>query len=68
MFFLDGQPIQVSRYWDQGDYAGETPPLEYFTRLATNVESRFFTMDVAKTKHGEWLVVELGDAQVSELP
>ncbi len=68
LFFLDGEPIQVSRYWDQGDYAGETPPLEYFTRLAANVESRFFTMDVAKTKQGEWLVVELGDAQVSELP
>ncbi|MGI4792159.1 MAG: ATP-grasp domain-containing protein [Janthinobacterium lividum] len=68
LFFLDGQPVQVSKYWDQGNYAGETPPLEHFTRLAANVESRFFTMDVAKTKHGEWLVVELGDAQVSELP
>ncbi len=68
LFFLDGEVIQVSRYWDQGDYIGETPPLAHFTRLAALVESRFFTMDVAKTTEGEWLVVELGDAQVAELP
>ena len=67
LFFLDGQPIQVSRYWEQGDYEGE-PPLAHFTRLASSVGSRFFTMDVARTVAGEWLVVELGDAQVAELP
>ena len=68
LFFLDGQPIQVSRYWDQGDYQGQLPPLDHFTHLASSVESRFFTMDVARTVAGEWLVVELGDAQVAELP
>ncbi len=68
LFFLDGQPIQVSRYWDQGDYQGQLPPLDHFTRLASSVESRFFTMDVARAVAGEWLVVELGDAQVAELP
>ena len=26
LFFLDGEPIQVSRYWDQGEYQGEMPP------------------------------------------
>ena len=68
LFFLDGQPIQVLRYWEQGDYEGEPPPLAHFTRLASSVASRFFTMDVARTVTGEWLVVELGDAQVAELP
>lgn len=68
LFFLDGVMIQESRYWDQGDYAGETPPLAHFTRLAASVESRFFTMDVAKTVNGEWVVVELGDGQVAALP
>lgn len=68
LFFLDGEVIQVSRYWEQGDYTGEAPPLAHFARLAAFVESRFFTMDVAKTTAGEWLVVELGDAQVAELP
>ena len=68
LFFLDGEPIQVSRYWNQGDYRGEMPPLAHFTRLAASVKSRFFTMDVAKTVAGKWLIVELGDAQVAELP
>lgn len=72
LFFLDGEPIQVSRYWDQdeyqGAYQGEMPPLAHFTRLAASIKSRFFAMDVAKTVAGEWLIVELGDAQVSELP
>lgn len=68
LFFLDGAMIQMSPYWDEGNYAGETPPLDHFSRLATNVDSRFFTMDVAKTQAGAWLVVELGDAQVANLP
>jgi len=67
LFFLDGEVIQVSQYWDQGDYHGETPPLNFFTALASYVKSRFFTMDVAKTMAGEWLVVELGDAQSAKL-
>jgi hypothetical protein len=31
------------------------------------VESRFFAMDVARTQAGNWIVVELGDGQVSQL-
>ncbi|HLE30660.1 MAG TPA: ATP-grasp domain-containing protein [Anaerolineales bacterium] len=36
--------------------------------IAKNVQSRFFTMDVARRKDGRWLIVELGDAQVAGLP
>jgi len=68
LFYLGGQPIQVSNYWEEGDYQGEQPPLAQFTELASKVSSRFFTMDVARTVSGEWVVVELGDAQVSDLP
>lgn len=68
LVFLDGEVLTSSRYWDTGDYAGETPPLDKFTAIARTVPSRFFTMDVARTKQGEWLIVELGDAQVAELP
>lgn len=53
---------------DTGDYAGETPPLEKFTAIARTIPSQFFTMDVAKLKNGGWMIVELGDAQVAELP
>lgn len=68
MFFLDGKPILCSEYWDQGDYHGPKPPLDDFAWLAQRVESRFFSMDVAKRKNGEWLVMELGDGQVTGLP
>jgi hypothetical protein len=33
----------------------------------SRVPSRFFTMDVAQRADGSWMIVELGDAQVSGL-
>ena len=68
LLFLDGDVLSASRYWKTGDYAGEMPPLEKFTAIARTIPSRFFTMDVAKLKNGGWMIVELGDAQVAELP
>ncbi|MEO7715656.1 MAG: ATP-grasp domain-containing protein [Capsulimonas sp.] len=68
LFFLDGAPIVVSQYWNEGDYGALRPPIEHFTNIALRVQSRFFTMDVAKRRGGEWMVMELGDAQVSQLP
>lgn len=69
LFFLDGRLIGCYHYWEEGDYAAvEPPPVACFVEIAANVESRFFTMDVAKTATGDWLVIELGDAQVSGLP
>jgi hypothetical protein len=32
------------------------------------VQSRFFTMDVARRRDGAWMTVELGDGQVAGLP
>ena len=68
LIFLDGEALSVSRYWEDGDYAGEQPPMEPLTALARTIESRFFTMDVARTVAGGWKVIELGDAQVAALP
>jgi hypothetical protein len=68
LFFLDGQPIFWTPYWDEGDYAGLTPPVERFAVVAGGVRSRFFTMDVAQRRDGDWLIVELGDGQVAGLP
>lgn len=68
LFFLDGKPVFWTNYWEQGDYEGLTPPVDQFLDVAGQVESRFFTMDVAKRKNGEWMIVELGDGQVAGLP
>ena len=44
------------------------PPVEQFKEVAAAVKSRFFTMDIAKRRDGDWMIVELGDAQVAGFP
>jgi hypothetical protein len=68
IFWLDGQPVLTSRYWADDAHYDDPVPVEQFAAIARKVRSRFFTMDVAKTIDGRWIIVELGDAQVSGLP
>jgi hypothetical protein len=68
LIFVDGRLICSLNYWEEGDYAGATPPEGLFAEVAQRVRSRFFTMDVAQRKDGEWMIVELGDGQVAGLP
>lgn len=68
LFFLDGKLLLSTAYWDEGDYGDLQPPIERFQHIAQAVQSRFFTMDVAKRLDGDWLIVELGDGQVAGLP
>lgn len=68
LFVLDGKPLYVSEYWEEGDYQDLLPPLEAFQPIMGTILSRFFTMDIAKQKDGEWMIVELGDGQVAGLP
>ena len=75
LFFLDGQPIYQVAYWDEADYSAvqaDPAPFDFLAGIGIRVKSRFFTLDaartVARTVAGNWLVVELGDGQVSGLP
>jgi hypothetical protein len=68
LFFLDGELLYSLEYWEEGDYSGVSPPANLFSDVAHEVQSRFFTMDVAQRLDGEWMIVELGDAQVAGLP
>jgi len=68
IFYLDGKALSYVEYWGKGDYQNITPPLEKFAEIGKNIHSRFFTMDIAKRKDGEWMIVELGDGQVAGLP
>ncbi|MEW6737594.1 MAG: ATP-grasp domain-containing protein, partial [Acidobacteriota bacterium] len=68
LFFLDGKLINTCEYWEEGTYQSEEILLEQFINIATKIESRFFTMDIAKTVAGEWVIIELGDGQVAGLP
>lgn len=69
LFFLNKQLLGCYNYWEEGEYSSdEQPPLELFRNIALKVESNFFSMDIAKTKKGEWIIIELGDGQVAGLP
>lgn len=67
LFFLDGQLLAVGRYWEDAQYTDDVP-VERLSELAARIDSRFFVMDIAKSVAGEWIVIELGDGQVSGLP
>lgn len=67
LFFLDGKPLLSFNYWDEVSYDVTEFP-NWVNEVASNVRSRFFSMDLARTVFGEWLIVELGDGQVSGLP
>ncbi|WP_334074216.1 ATP-grasp domain-containing protein [Paenibacillus sp. A14] len=71
LFFLDHKMIACLDYWDEAAYERASRVhvnLEPFGNVAGGIASRFFTMDIAKTAGGEWLVIEVGDGQVSGLP
>lgn len=68
IFFLDGKPLHIVEYWEEGEYLHTVPPEALFLDIAAHIDSRFFTMDVAKRTDGSWIIMELGDAQVSGIP
>jgi hypothetical protein len=67
-FYLDGDPLVTAPYWEQGPYDSDLPPTTLFQDIAQAVRSRFFSLDVARQRTGEWLIIELGDGQVASLP
>ena len=67
-FWLDGVPVFWAPYWEEAVYGVTEPPLDTFAEVATSVRSHFFSMDVARRRGGGWMIVELGDGQVSGLP
>lgn len=68
LFFLRGQVLSSSVYWEHGADGGVRPDLAMFTDVARKVASPFFAMDVALRADGQWMIVELGDGGVSSLP
>ncbi|MEJ8304459.1 ATP-grasp domain-containing protein [Saccharibacillus sacchari] len=68
VFVLDGQPVFVSTYWEAGEDEEFNAALQQFLPVIQTIESRFFTIDFAKTRSGPWIVLELGDGQTAGLP
>jgi hypothetical protein len=68
LFVREGKIMDAFYYWDEGDYQGLQPEINSFEELIPEIKSNFFTMDIAKRKDGDWMIVELGDGQVAGLP
>jgi ATP-grasp domain, R2K clade family 3 len=68
VFVKNRKIISIFKYWDEGDYEGVLPQIDKFTDVIHKIGSNFFTMDIAKKKAGDWIIVELGDGQVAGLP
>jgi len=68
MFFYKNELLCIFNYWEEGNYNIEMPNTEEFEGIAKNIESNFFTMDIAKDKNGKYIITELGDGQVAGIP
>ena len=68
LFFINKQLIGIYDYWEEGSYKSERPDVKAFEAIAKTVESQFFSMDIARKENGEFVIIELGDGQVSGLP
>jgi hypothetical protein len=66
VFSFDGHPVAC---WPRfaGPFA-EAPPSELVQAVCVALPSRFATADFARLADGGWLLVEVGDGQVSGLP
>ena len=65
LFFWKGHLLVASHYHQQTEN-----PVDWssFVSLAQRFDAPFFTMDVAQTESGNWLVVDMGAGEVSSLP
>lgn len=68
LLYLNQKLLSVFNYWDEGEYSNESQNFDKFNEIAKRINSNLFTMDIAKTKKDEWIIVELGDGQVAGFP
>ncbi|URZ04287.1 hypothetical protein CLAUR_043760 [Clostridium felsineum] len=67
LFIFNYKVVCTIGYWD-GKNVDEYP--EFVNQILyelKNIKSSFFTVDIAKKSNGEWIIMELGDGQVSGL-
>jgi len=68
LFFVNQKMIGLYDYWEEGEYSFPKPDITDFEEIAKKIESNFFSMDIARQKDGNFIIIELGDGQVAGLP
>jgi hypothetical protein len=67
LFIYNYKVVCTIGYWN-GNNMNEYPKfVDDIIEKLKNIKSNFFTVDIAKKSNGEWIVMELGDGQVSGL-
>lgn len=66
LVYFNHKRIAEIKYWDEKDYSLDLKDFSIFDETAKNIRSNFFTMDIAKTKASKWIIIEVGDGQVSD--
>ncbi|QAA35323.1 DUF4343 domain-containing protein [Clostridium manihotivorum] len=67
LFIFNYKVVCTIGYWN-GENINEYPEfVDDIVRNLMNIKSNFFTVDIAKKADGQWVVMELGDGQVSGL-
>jgi hypothetical protein len=69
VFYMRGECLGITPYWKNQTYPYTEKDLNQINKLTEEVISRFSTpfmaLDVAQLVNGNWIVVEVGDAQFS---
>jgi hypothetical protein len=65
IFVLNGKIISCSQNSDLG--FGDCPDTSFLKDIISNIDSNYFTIDIAEKEDGSWIILECGDGQVSGL-
>jgi hypothetical protein len=68
MYFYKNELLCIFNYWEEGNYIIKKPDTKSFEENEKTIDNNFFTMDIAKEKGGNYIIIELGDGQVSGIP
>jgi len=70
-FYYKEQCVAHGFYWIQSEQRGQMTPegLQFADRIAKLIAPNvnFFVLDIAETKQGEWILIEVNDGQMSGL-
>lgn len=66
IFCIQHKPFAYIQYWS-GDECLTISEYQDLISICHNLNSNFYTIDLAQQENGEWIIIEVGDGQVSGL-
>jgi len=66
VFCIQHKPFAYIQYWS-GDECRAISEYQSLIDTCRNLDSNFYTIDLAQQENGNWIVIEAGDGQVSGL-